>query len=218
MYSPEGWSGEIGRAFRAGDREAMLNVTADLVKLQRFEVITNCDSLAEVLEVRAVEMFPEFGLAHENDLEEFAFVSLEVGEEAHLFEQFVGHVLGLIDNEDGVFLLIHQTKKKFVQEGGGFELIHFEAFDVEAEFHGDRFDQAGGVEHGVQNERCFPFRAELFEHGTADGGFARADFARELDETFSLANAVEQVVIRFTVLWTEEKEPWIWSNVEGRLA
>jgi hypothetical protein len=41
---------------------------------------------------------------------------------------------------------------------------------------------------------------ELFQQRTAEGGLARADFARELDEPFTLADAIKQMVERFAVL------------------
>ena len=41
---------------------------------------------------------------------------------------------------------------------------------------------------------------ELFKERAAEGGFARADFAGELDETFAFANAEEEMVDGFAVL------------------
>lgn len=37
---------------------------------------------------------------------------------------------------------------------------------------------------------------KLFQRGATEGGFARADLAGELDETFAFADAVEQVIER----------------------
>jgi len=40
----------------------------------------------------------------------------------------------------------------------------------------------------------------LFQHGAAESCFAGADFACELNEALSLANSIEQVVVRFAML------------------
>lgn len=212
--SPEGWSGEIGRAFGAGDGKAMLDVTANLVELQRFQVIANGDALAEVLEMRTIEVFPKLGLAHEDDLQELAFVSFEIGEKPDLFEEVVGHVLRFVDDENGVLVLVDEAEEEFVEEGGGFEAVEVEAADIEAEFHGDGFDEAIAVEHGVEDEGGFPLGPELFEHGAADGGLASANFAGELNESLALPDAVKQVIVGFAMLRTEEQEPWIRSNIK----
>ena len=194
----------------------MLDVTADFAELQGFEVIANGDALAQVLQFGLVKMFAEFGLAHEDDLEELAIVGFQVGQEADLLEQFVGHVLGFIDNEDGIFFLVDQAEEELVEKCGGFEAVEIEAFYAEAKFHGDGFDEAVAIEHGVENEGGFPIWAELFEHGAADGSFAGADLAGELDEPLPFANAVEEMVIGFAVLWAEEKKARVWRDIERR--
>ena len=114
VNAPEGWSGEIRGTFGAGHGQTMLDVASDLVELEWLEVIADGDPLAEVLEFGLVEMVAELRLAHENDLEQFALVGFEVREKADLLQEFVGHVLRFIDNENRFLLFLDQAEKKFI--------------------------------------------------------------------------------------------------------
>src|SRR5580765_6958437 len=57
---------------------------------------------------------------------------------------------------------------------------------------------------------------KLFENRAAKGGFAGADFTRELDEALALTNAVQQVVERLAMFGAIKQEPRVGSNVERR--
>src|SRR6185295_1491540 len=56
-------------------------------------------------------------------------------------------------------------------------------------------DQRGGV-----------LVAELFQHGATKRRLARADFTRQLDKPFALANTVEQMIERFPVFRAVKKK------------
>src|ERR1039458_4356542 len=60
------------------------------------------DALAKLAEFVARENGFELRLADEDDLEEFLFVGLEIGEKADLLEHLKGEVLRLIDDEHDV--------------------------------------------------------------------------------------------------------------------
>src|SRR5499425_166037 len=52
--------------------------------------------------LRQLELGPELGLAHQQDLQELGGRRLEVGEQAHLLHRLGRQILRLIDDEHGV--------------------------------------------------------------------------------------------------------------------
>ena len=82
----EGKGGEFYVTVALGDGEAVVDVFAGLFEGEGFEVVMDEDALFELAEVLLVEDGLEFGLAHEDDLEEFFLIGFEVGEESNLFE------------------------------------------------------------------------------------------------------------------------------------
>ena len=57
---------------------------------------------------------------------------------------------------------------------------------------------------------------QLFQHRPAKRGLARADFAGELDESFALADAVEQMVEGLAMLRAVKQEARVRRDVERR--
>ena len=57
--------------------------------------------MRELPQVRPGEQFTEFGLPDQDNLQQFLFRSLEVGEKPYLLEHSRREILGFIDHEDG---------------------------------------------------------------------------------------------------------------------
>ena len=66
---------------------------------QRRQMITHRDALAQLFQARAVQTVAQFRLAHQNNLQQLAVVGLDVGKQAHLFQQIFGQVLRLVNDE-----------------------------------------------------------------------------------------------------------------------
>ena len=120
-----------------------------------------------------------------------------------------------VDDEDGVASGLGFCEEEAIDFGDGFQAIH--AADVQAELHGNRFDELVGIQDRVQDERGGKLRAELLEQRAAEGRLARADFAGDLDESFALPDAVKQMVECFAVLGTVKQEARVRRDVERRL-
>src|SRR5436190_15177393 len=58
--------------------------------------------------------------------------------------------------------------------------------------------------------------AQFIQHRPAKRRLARADFARELDESLPLANAVKQMIKRFAMLRAVKQEPRVRRDRERR--
>ena len=75
---PERWRGEIWRAVRAGNLQAMLDVSPNVGAIQRLKMITHRDALAKLAQARVVQTVAQFWLPHQNDLKKFAVVGFEI--------------------------------------------------------------------------------------------------------------------------------------------
>jgi len=53
--------------------------------------------LAQLAQGRVVQAIAQFGLPHQHDLQQFAVIRLQIGQEAHLFEKIVGETLASIN-------------------------------------------------------------------------------------------------------------------------
>ena len=212
--APESRLSEVRALLRAGNAEAMLDVLADFVAIQRTQVIADGDALAQLAQIVIVQALPQLGLAHKHDLQELAVVGLEIGQQADLFEELVGEILRFIDDEHGIAAGVCFGEEEAVDFGDGFQAIH--ALDVEAELHGDGLDELVGVQDGIEDERGRKVGSELFEERAAKSGLAGTDFAGDLHKSFSFANAVKQVVESLTMFRAVKQKARIRRDAERR--
>ena len=88
----------------AGDEQALGDVVRGLLRGDGVGAAPEGDALAELAEVGGAELLFELGLTGEDDLDELFGRGFEVGEQADLFEQLPGKVLGFVDDDDaGLF-------------------------------------------------------------------------------------------------------------------
>src|SRR6188768_4216330 len=113
-------------------------------------MVSNSNALAQLSEGRIVQSVSKFWLSHQHNLQQFVIVRLEIGQKPHLFEQFIGQILGFVDDENAFasFLNLLQEEKADVFQ----RLQAVEASRVQTEFNGDGPHQLVGVEHRVQNQ------------------------------------------------------------------
>ena len=123
-------------------------------------------------------------------------------------------ILRLVNNQHRVLVALDLLKQKAVDLRHRFQAV--QALDLQIQLHGNGLDQLIGVQHGIEDQGGGKFGAKLFQQGAAEGGFARADLAGQLDKALALANAVEQMVEGLAMLGAEKQEPRIGCNVKGR--
>jgi len=126
---PERRTGEMGCALRAGQFEPVLDVLDHLSPVQRLEMITHRDALAKLAKTRAVEPGAQFRLPHQDDLQQLAVVQFEIRQQPHLFEQFVGEILRLVNDQHHVLALLDLIEQKIVD--GGERVMPVQVFDVQ---------------------------------------------------------------------------------------
>jgi len=131
-----------------------------------------------------------------------------------LFEQFLGQILRLVNDEHGFPALLDLPEQKFADERDGSQPVA--SLDVEAEFSRDGLHQPVRVQRRVEDERGGKHAVELFEQRAAQRRLARADLAGELHEALALADAVKQVIIRFAVSPAVKQKTRVRRKVERR--
>ena len=160
-------------------------------------MITHGDALAQLPQARAVQAVAQFRLAEQDDLQQLAVVGLDVGEQADLFEQFLGQILRLVNDEHGFPALPGLFQQKFAdgRDASSRSRPRF-AGRIPLRWPSSIHPRS----HRVQNDRGGKMAVELLQHGSAQRRLARAHLAGELDEALALADAVQQVVVCLPVM------------------
>jgi hypothetical protein len=112
---------KYGAPFRAGQFQPVLDILADLEARERLEMITHRDALAQLAQARAVQAVAQLRLAQQDDLQQLAVVGLDVGEQADLFEQVLGQILRLVNDEHGFLALLDLFQQKFADGRDGVQ-------------------------------------------------------------------------------------------------
>jgi len=169
--------------------EAVLDVAARLLGVERAEVVGGDHALAQLLHLGALHDVAELRLPDQEALQQRMVLELEVGQHAQLLDRRRGEVLRLVDDQqrtlarrgDGHQIgLDRQQQAGLVEiagrhaEGGGHHAQHVAGVDLGADDVGG--DHALGV--------------ELLEQAAHDGRLAGTDLAGDDDETLALVQAV----------------------------
>ena len=85
----------------SGNLEPVPDIRARLLARERPEVEAGRHPLRELTQFRSGERGAQLGLAHQDDLQQFAAARLEVGEQPHLLEHRRAEVLRFVDDQDG---------------------------------------------------------------------------------------------------------------------
>ena len=192
----------------------MLDVGPQFGPGQLRQVITHRDALPQLTQPRMVQPVAQFRLSHEDDLQQFAVLGFEIGQQTDVFELVVVEILRLVDDQYGIAARGRLFYQKLVQHRP--RLQHTQSRHGDAEFDGDGLHQQVGAGWRIEDEGAGPGITQGREHRPADRRFARADFAGQLHETLPLADAVEQMVEGLAVFRAEKKEPRIRRKIERR--
>jgi hypothetical protein len=134
----------------------------------------------------------EFRLAHEEYLDEFLSVVLQIGEHAQCFKGLGAEVVGLVDDDGGVVSLVETIDEKGVEllqhVGQGHVLSH-----GQFEILGNGQEKILAIQYGIEN----PGGGDLFlfQHGqqlVQRRCLADTDFALQNQESFSACYTVIQ--------------------------
>ena len=175
----------------------MVHVGRGLVGVERQQVIADGDALAELLQLRQRELFPQLRLADHDDLYQLRLLGLEVRQHPDFLERRQAQVLRLVDHEQrqaaGLALGDEELGEPVEQHG----LAH--AGRVDAEVEHDGVEQLARVEHGVHDPRDGRVAIQPSEERLQHRRLPGADLAGDDDEAGMAFDAVAQVAERFLV-------------------
>ena len=160
-----------------------------------------------------VELFLEFRLAAEHDLDQLVLRCLQVGKHSQVLQCSDRHVLDLIDNENYI----------------APRLVFLDEDPVELVDHLRDIVGLGSVPHILINrfKECLEgnvgvehidglhlLLVDLFQKRADDGGFSHPDLADDRDETLALFYAVDHRRQRFLMAGAQIKELRVGGDVE----
>ena len=156
---------------------------------ERAQVIARGNALGELSQVGTRQRGPQLGLPHEDDFEELLPRGLQVGQQPDLLEDIGRQRLGLVDDEDRAprpgegsqQVPVKPVDKVFQRGTGGMG---------DAELVADSRDELGRRQLGIENKRDIHRVGETLEQGAHQRRLARADLAREQDESPRLVDTV----------------------------
>ncbi len=210
-----GSAGEWARATQAGRVETLGHVRANLGKTKRAQQASASDALLERLELGALKNGEQFGLAAENDLEQFFLIRVGVTEETNFFEQLDAHQMSFVDEQDRGAALLLRLEKHLMESGEAARLARGVAGDFV--FFENSLEQLGRSERGIDKERgneaaaAFGFFGENLKSRVEKSGLAGANRSSHNGETLALQNTLQKNFERGAMWVSQMKE----SGVRG---
>ena len=159
----------------------------------------------KLAQARVVQAVAQFRLAEQDDLQQLAVVRFDVGEQPDLFEQVVGQILRLVNDEHAIPAVLDLVQQKFVDESRGFPAGRGPSPPGRIR-SAMAFINSSALITGFRISAVEKRLVELFQQRAAQRRLARADFAGELDKALALADAVKQMIDRLAVLSCCETE------------
>ena len=100
--APQGAGIEGVGTGQPGHRQPVGQVGQRLGRGQRLQVVAGDHPLRQLLHARRGQLAAQLGLADQDDLQQLAFMRLQVGEQAQLLQHIGRQVLGLVDDQQAV--------------------------------------------------------------------------------------------------------------------
>ncbi len=194
------------RPLASGDLQAVLDISHRFLGPQGQQVVTRGDPLGELAQLRPVHEAFQLGLTEEQNLEQFVGGGFQVGQQPDLLQDLGAQVLGFVDDQ-------HRPPSR----GMGGQEVPVEPVDqdldaggslrvVDVQLVADGGHQFGAVQLGVEDQGHVDQVGNLLEEASAQGGFAGAHLAGDLNEPPHLAHAVQKVRQGLPVLLAQEKK------------
>ncbi len=191
MQGLDGVFGEQVGISGAGHLESVPDVAAHVVDGQAAQVGVDRDPLGELAQAAALQLFLEFRLADQDDLDEVFLFRFQVGKHADFLDGFGRQVLGFVDDQDGPLPAGEGVEQKLLQvlQQGGLVAVGGLQFELLAE----HLQKLGGADVGVVDQGQVEVLGDFVDQVVDQSGFAGADFASDHPEALVLGNGVFQV-------------------------
>ena len=205
---------ELRVALPADALQAVLDVAARLVGVQRADVAGGDHALAQLQHLRALHRAPEFRLADEEALQQRVRLELEIRQHAQLLDRARREVLRLVDDEQrALALLAHRDQEGLERKQ---QIRFLDVLRAQSERRRHEAQRVLRVElRADEVARDDLLRVELVEQAAHDRGLARAHVAGDDDESLVLVQPVLEVRHRAPMLPAAEVERRIRIELEG---
>ena len=152
------------------------------------------NALCQLTQILPGKQVPKLGLADQDDLQQFLFRGLQVGQQPHLLKHVARKVLRLVDDEYDAASVGMSLEQLPVQ---GIHQCLDAAPDFrrkDSEFLANGLEELDDREARVQNDGDVGVIRELvLQQSAHEGRLAGSDLTGELHETATLGNAVNKV-------------------------
>ena len=188
------------------DLQTMAHVRPRLAARERSQVVPRGDPLRQLTQRRTLHQVGQLRLRDEDDLQQLVTRSLDVGQQAQLFQHFHAQVLRLVDDDHGAppaRVGVEQGPREGVDEdleaGRPGRVGH-----VQLVAHGR--EQLDRRQAGREDHRHVDVDRQLVEEGATDGRLAGPDLPCQLDEPAAL-QPIDEVGERLPVPLAQEEVP-----------
>ena len=91
--------------------QTMMNIGLGFLPIERSKVVPHRDPLPQLPQFGPIQRISQFGLPDQDDLQQFSVVGFQIGQEANLLEEVLGHVLRLVDEQDDINIVTNLLQK-----------------------------------------------------------------------------------------------------------
>ena len=161
-----------------------------------------------------VELLVQFGLSHQQDLEQLFARRLEVGQETDLLEHFCRNMVRFVDHQHGGEFLLMARNHVVAQHQQKLALVL--ARHVEPEVAGNILQELDGREPAIEYVGVGNIALiQQLQQAADEQRFAGTDFSGHDHESLVTSDAVVQRRQRFVVSPGGKKKKRIRSDLEG---
>ena len=206
---------ENGFVHRADFGQPIANVVPAFLGGQRRNGGANHQALFELPQGRVIELGFEFGLAHQDNLQELLRRGLQIRQHAQMLERLERHVLHFIDQQRHIAALFVFLDQDLMQaiDGIGDGL----GGHLQPEFLAERVEQIAKRQIGMEQIDGLELGLiHAFEIGAQDGGFAQPHLAQEGDKALAFFDAVDQGAEGRLMAGAQEEKLRIGCDVKRR--
>src|SRR6266851_6155412 len=180
----------------AGDTNALHDIPADFLSGERTGLAAQHDALPQLPQLRQFEFFLELGLAREDDLQQLVRRSLEIGQQANLFEYRKRQVLRFVYDQHGGFAGAVTVEQPLIEL---HELLALRAHvALNFKLRQDKIKQLIRIHPRIEEERGLgPAEVQPVEQTVYERGLSGSHLAGQRDESLSPLDTVHQSGERF---------------------
>ncbi len=184
-----------------------------LLLAHRHGLATQRDALAQLPELRQLQLILKLGLAGQYDLQQFLGRSLQIGQQTDLFQHRKSEILCFVNDQHRGLARPVSLQQPVIQFQ---QLLAFRTvFASNFKFRQDKIKQLARVHPGIEQKRGFRSpQVQPVQQPVHQRGLPGPDLSGQRDESLAGLYSVHQPGQRFLYLFRQKQIPRIRVNVE----